>query len=290
MAPAPKKEDSVFDFLYVDSRRVAVFLSQFGQFGHLTQIIKSATDSSKAGGGFDVKVAKMDTSETATESIQKQFDAQWVAPLAFLDEANKRGMIVRHLAQARIGQLVLDSGTLSVTDLSIVKEMWKLPAIRSMILQGAETAIQTSTLPRAERRRNEKHNTETATTEPSPVDAGIELISILPHSIQARLVGDSGQIWCNLRDDGIIVSSSDLLLKHGVNIAGKWNIIGILDAFPDDALPETTNVSVTQGAIIPLVALFEAGIVPFTRALLGRPASSYGMTPILIFREVGADA
>ena|ERR1700730_5384451 len=107
MARAPAKEDSVFDFLYIDALRLAHFLSQFSEFGHLTTLTRSVSETGSSSGGVNLHVAKIDTAVSGQTAQTRQFDAQWIAPLSFLDRANERGMISRGLGEARIGRLVL---------------------------------------------------------------------------------------------------------------------------------------------------------------------------------------
>ena len=75
---------------------------------------------------------------------------------------------------------------------------------------------------------------------------------------------------------------------HGINIAGKWSLLGILDAVPDEGAKNSfptndmTPAFVERG-LIPIVE----SLAPVTRFLLGRPNNYFGVTPMLIFREVG---
>jgi hypothetical protein len=50
------QNDSVFDFLYCDSRRIGSFLAQFDDSGHLEKIVQreSAAKSAKRGYEFNV--------------------------------------------------------------------------------------------------------------------------------------------------------------------------------------------------------------------------------------------
>ena len=45
----------------------------------------------------------------------------------------------------------------------------------------------------------------------------IELIALLPHSIQATLESDDAAVWCTLSEDSLINSASDITLieQHG---------------------------------------------------------------------------
>lgn len=274
MARAQEKDDSVYDFLYVDFRRIALFLSQFTQYGHLTSLTRTATETTASGGGMNVHVVKLDGSSAAQTSQTRQFDPQWIAPLSFLDEASKKGMIVRGLKGARIGQFVLVSGALRVLDASFMKDAWQLPAISKVIRSGQPS------LP--------KH----ARPPFNPIDIVMDLLKVLPHPVQAQLDGPDFSLWCGLAPDNLVTAPSDLLLKHGIHLAGEWNILGILDAEPERADEfATTLVHAGSAAAAPterVVATVIEALAPITRSMLGRQPSAYGVTPLLIFREVSA--
>src|SRR4051794_34309148 len=140
MARDQEKEDSVFDFLYIDSCRIALFLSQFSQYGHLTSLTRTRTESATSSGALDIKLAKIDGSESESSTLNRQFDAQWVAPLSFLDQARQRGMI-KALTDGRIGNLVIVDGELEIRDLTIIKRAFEFPAMRTQMAQtGSETS------------------------------------------------------------------------------------------------------------------------------------------------------
>ena len=110
---------------------------------------------------------------------------------------------------------------------------------------------------------------------------------MLPHSIQARIHGEA-DVWCNLLRNGLVGSVDDLLLKHGGQVQGHWQTLGILDAFVDeedaDDNEDEPNSDIQQEASMASTILKQ--IAPFARQFLGRPSNAYGLTPILIFREV----
>lgn len=296
MARDQKKDDSVFDFLYIDSRRIALFLSQFDKYGHLKTLTRSVGENSKSGGGFDLKVVKADYSEGEDSSLKKEYDAQWVAPLSFLDHVQQRDMLERDISKAGIGSLVLASGALSVRDLRLVMNIMALPAMKQNLLQKVETAPDS-------RHRNERRHSPRPT--PAPANdqnaIGLEMMGILPHGTQSLLKSEGSEIWSSLKDDCLIVPASEIFLSHGVNIPGTWNILGILDARPDEEESQQSPEEQMAGAqaaipsteiqgIVTLVTQgfggFIDGIAPLARMVLGRRSSSFGLTPILIFREV----
>jgi hypothetical protein len=76
---------------------------------------------------------------------------------------------------------------------------------------------------------------------------------------------------------------SDLSLKHGTDVPGEWNLLGVLDALPSPIPPQipTLNTGVPQH--------FETMIRNFSnlaRTTLGRAPEAFGVTALLLFREV----
>jgi hypothetical protein len=288
MAAAQEPEDSVYDFLYIDARRISHFLSQLTQYGSIVSLTRAVSESNTSGGGINVVAAKMDTASSQQTTQTRQFDAQWIAPLTFLDEASKRGMIRVGLEHARIGNLVLISGSLSLFDLSVIKAAWEIPGVKTMMLKAISTpdgqVPEQAGGNRQERRRHAREKSGPAVMPEREV--GFEMLKNLPHATLAALNVGSASVWTTLREDSLVVAASDILLKHGVNIAGVWNIVGILDAFPDD--DESALNNFVGGASLGSLGEFVGTFGPATRTLLGRPAESYGMTPLLIFREVNA--
>lgn len=293
-----KEADSVYDFLYIDSKRIALFLSQFGNYGHLTALTKTSTDTKTVDGKVDIKLASMGSHETGQTGLSKQYDAQWVAPLTFLDEAAARNMIERDISAAGFGNLVLASGQLEVRDLRMIIKAFNLPSMKALLQSTNQEPPVGDHRDRRERRRD-RHSKQDAPMRESAEQAfGTDFMTLLPHGTQAILRGQRDHVWCGLKEDCLITSTSELFLNHGVKIPGRWNILGILDARPDDvagppeqqfeaaksAMPNDSSglfTLVTQG-----FGGFIDGIAPLARMMLGRNSTSYGITPLLIFREI----
>jgi hypothetical protein len=293
MAQDPEKGDSVYDFLYVDARQIAVFLSQFGQYGHLTSLTRAVSETSSTSGGLNVVAAKLDTAASEQTSQTRQFDPQWLAPLRFLDEAGQKGMIIRDITSARIGQLILVSGRLAMFDLGVMRSAWEIEAVRAVIMQGALAQSEGNPEPQGNHRERQRQEREQKAAAEKNIAAGLEFIKLLPHAIQSSIRTGESEIWSSLRESNLIVPASELLIKHGHVIAGEWSAVGILDAFPGDIVPtleaDPERFIGNATAALALGTLWEAigAIAPIARTMLGRPATSFGMTPLLIFREVG---
>lgn len=76
-------------------------------------------------------------------------------------------------------------------------------------------------------------------------------------------------------------SADDLSLKHGDNIAGQWNILGILDATLEDPSEEEADLKPYTN-----VGMAISELQNMLRLQFGRPTGSYGITPVLIFRSI----
>lgn len=277
MAPAPEKTDSVYDFLYVDLPRIQIFNSQFSQYGHITELTRSTKASSEAHGGFDLKLAKMGSSEGEETSVAKKYNTQFVSPLLFLD--NAKDMLVRDLSRAGIGQFVLVSGSMSIIDLMMLKDAWNIKAVKQLAAAGVK---QNQVIPnRQQRRQKEKSAGADFNSPAAMIDFIFDLIKLMPHGMQAQIYSAPHKIWSALDSEFFVTPPSDLSLNHGSHLPGVWNVVGILDGIPgDEAVGGPLNDEHS------LIGNLTTTIQPLVRQMLGRPPGSFGLTPLLIFREV----
>jgi len=191
-------------------------------------------------------------------------------------------MIQRDIRQAHTGQFVMAKGTLGIIDLALLQTIWGIPVFRDMAERAVMPALQEQPV----------HGTQSknqAKIEASKNAKGIiDLISKLPHSIQARVAIDDGTLlYCPIQADGLTITSTDLILKNGTFVPGEWAMLGVLDSFADNV-----EIGVAERAAQalglrdnPFTTILEA-MIPLVRNL-GRPAEALGVTPVLIFREVG---
>ena len=182
----------------------------------------------------------------------------WANALALLDHLAQHGLIYRDITRAHIGQFVLVQGELEILNLGTLRAAWDENPIRKLVYDGAGHG--------KEQKRN--------------VDIGIAFVRLLPHSVQASLRGEA-TVWCSLQTPGMTTPADDLLLKHGVAVRGEWSLLGILDAVPDS---DADSRPLSPGEDI---ATLMRALAPAARQLLGRPPDHYGVTPLLIFREIG---
>ncbi|WP_313666225.1 hypothetical protein [Shinella sp.] len=310
-APGAQSDDSVFDFLYYDVARTASFLSQFDASGHLTGITSAEKSARKSNismkdelsGNLAVfKSVKRgeETAETQSERLgTRTYDPHWANALGFLDYLTERDLLYPDVKTARIGQIVRFSGSLSMFDLGLLRQMWSLPAVKKLILAGQKSVDTTSVSTGNRKERRQSTALGAKKSEPqSESEAALELMAVLPHAVQAAVSDDDMSVWMTLKEENIAISPPDLFMKHGLTIAGEWTIVGILDATPDDEDYHPSDGGLSLNTMKQMAAGSKLGYLSFTmashfapiiRQLFGRPPESYGFTPLLLFREVSGD-
>ncbi|BDV34675.1 hypothetical protein [Methylocystis iwaonis] len=297
-----QQKSSVFDFLYHDARRVSSFLAQFSDYGHLLSVKATEATGQASTKRFDTSVSgalpivanakgewQQSTTDDERDSAERTFDPIWANALNLLAFLSERELIERDITAARIGQFILVSGRLDLIDLGIFRAAWENAKVKEVIVHGAAVAANVAPKNRNERRRAEKQK-PTAATE---AELAVEMMAMMPHSAIAAVSSGPHAAWCVLRDEWLTVPAADILLKHGVNVAGEWSMLGILDAMPDQPNIEiepgifSRNIDYfISGMKLSQMAMHFAGFAGPARLLLGRPEESYGITPLLIFRQV----
>lgn len=297
-ASAPQESVSVFDFLYHDPQRIGSFLSQFDENGLLSGLKQTATAGSSTTrqtkdtiklGVPGVANGEVGEDKAAVrqeqEAAERTYDPLWANARAFLDYLEQNELIVRDLEQARFGQFTLLTGGLSILDLGLMKDSWGLRSVRQLLGAGAEPAPNGSN--RQQRRAQAAAGAPVANPAPAVnnVDFAVELLGILPHTLQMRMRADDLGLWGTLKPECLATSSSDLFLKHGVSLPGQWTVLGIKDGDAGDAAEADSDI-VAEMAEHGMVAAMMRLMGPVTRTMLGRPSGYAAMTPLLIFRQV----
>jgi hypothetical protein len=240
---------------------------------------------------LNVKIIKGDGTETAKSSTVTKFDPQWLLPLLFLEEA--QDMIHRDITSAAIGSIVLTSGRLIVTDLSILKEMWSSTTMKQFILDKVSAEEQKPAGNRHDRRSTAARPVKKEITEQ---EVALEILPLLPHSPQINIVTPDYAVWATVEPQYMAGTVADITLKHGGKVAGSWSMVAILDARPFEVHdnPEDHDYDdIMSGLDKARIGMFSDNVWKIatelaqpTRQALGRPIISYGVTPLIIFREI----
>lgn len=290
------KSPSVLDFLYHDHRRIGSFLSQFEETGVLSQVTHSNTaqenEETIASHSADLGVpgvvkGKTGVDERAgsglSDTSHRVYDPFWSNARAFLDFLSDKDMLEDNINNAKIGQFVIVSGYLSILDLVMFKEAWKMKTIQRKMMDGIAPSRKMANMTAAQRdeAKESKENAELF----------IELMQVMPHAVHARLLEKADErtnlIWCTLQDEYLVAPASDISLTHGANMSGEWSIVGILSAYPEYSTPDMstqfdeTDMGMTQSIIGQLSNILS----PMVRIALGRPSAAHAVTPLLIFRS-----
>lgn len=272
-----RSTDSVFDFLYHDVRRVGSFLAQFDYSGHLQQVSSTETVAKSGKRGFSVKVAGTVPVGLGLEGPE--------GSITLAREPEGSGSE----AQERVYD-PLWSNALSILNAAMLPKIWQSLGLRDIIArQWAEnTKAQWSKNPaNAALKGHERDRAEKAQFRAAEnlAKVGLDVIEAFPHSAQCTVKGTDFSVWSTLSPDGMVGSVADLSLKHGTEIPGEWHLLGVLDALPNPIPEQTTihNTGIPQH-LGPSIANFSN----LARTLLGRAPEAYGMTALLLFREVSA--
>ncbi len=316
-ASAEQRDVSVLDILYCDNRRIGAFLSQFDELGVPTRVSVSESVQKARGRAFkfavgggipgvgnaNLNVERGPATMGAAESESREYDPLWANALALLDYLETNELIARNLQHARIGQFIQVGGPLAVMDLTLFKGIWSMPAMRAAVMAGQQMAEaqQGSHAPGLNRQQRRADQRRPSVADPAKdqaatlIDGVLSLVGMLPHAIQVRMAADDGSgavVWASLQDSNMVVSAADLVLKHGVAVAGEWRMVGILDALPD----EDPSGQMTQSGVDGLVRSMTVGdgafgqmmlqMMPHLRPMMGRPFQAHGMTPLIIYRLI----
>jgi len=300
--------DSVYDFLYHDARRVGSFLAQFDSFGHLQQLTAGESATKDAKRGYSLKLAGalplpgtpegaegsmtlgMHPSQGGSESLHRVYDPLWTNARTLLDYLDQKELIQRDLNRARLGQFILASGELSILNAGLLPKIWETSGVRDIAVRSAgetaraaiNTALSNAPIRSAERAKAEKIALKVAETN---AQAAMDVIALLPHSAQCTIRGSGYSVWSTLNSDGMVGRVSDLSLKHGTEIPGHWSLLGLLDALPSP-IPEQLQIPNT--GVPTHMAAFIRNLSNLSRTIVGRPPDAYGVTALLLFREVSA--
>ncbi len=268
MAQESQNIESIFDFFYLDTRKINSFYAQLTGNGALTsrKSTNSKNDEQINEGSLSLPtVATLKTSvkNTAQIGYEDNFDASQTMPREIIDRLDELGFISYELNIEELGNLVLLKGSLGVVDVAGMKDIID-PALEFGIDQ----------MP------SQKPSEKTAKNQFKKLLApAVAFMKAIPFSLQARFFnkGDTNQeVWMTLNRSEMFNSVHDLNFKHGDLMAGEWYVLGVLDAIPHDQdrkIPDSNEVN----------SLIEE----FTKVMkeqFGRPSTAYGMTPIAIFR------
>lgn len=270
MAQDSQNTESIFDFLYVDTYRIKSYYAQLTGFGTLLGLkmsdntvmteLKEATVGAPA-----VASGKLSHSDTVTNIGERSYDALPSMPVDVINRLDELGFIGRELSHDNLGNLVLLSGKLGISDISLLKDM-----IDMMLSQSAEEKSQAEP--------NHKKRKQIYDQEIKSNKHIADFLKHIPYSLEARLILNHDEVWMTLNRGEIIGNAYDINFKHGDFLSGDYYVLGVLDAIPNDHYSNHQHQNEFRIAM--------STMLQELKALMGRPENCYGITPIAIFRVI----
>lgn len=278
MEQEQQSTDSLYDFLYVDNQRASSLLAQMHGPGVVTSIkhVTAEIDKSVSDAGFDLKIvkSKIGVEETLNQTQEKSFDASWTLPINLLDKLDECGLIRRDLNGERLGSTVLCKGKMRIFDISVFQK--SVPFVAKMM------EMEQPKLPPKAKKSN--FNVDDQFIAPG-VTFGMmkEVLNIVPNTLQVDFINEAGQtIWMTINRDYLTINPDDMVLKYGSRLPGEWYVIGFIDALPEAEEDMTETLPFEPNLMKDGIHGMLSGI----RDLAGRSGNSYGMTPLIIFRNI----
>jgi hypothetical protein len=271
-----------FDLIYCDFERLNLLRAQFGAAGLRTAYTESTeasrdktttTESEISGGVPIVASGKMISNTARKTAMQKSqsetYDTTWPDVVSFVERFSATQYNFDVSRMPRIGSLIRIEGGLDITDLETVKKLMETKSIKGLISSGAKGS------------KNNRNNA----SENFTVDHLFDILSVLPHSIQAIISNKSATFWSTLNRNFLLTPSAEIMLKHGTSIQGDWQVLGILDAYPDQTELSLAGNQTTPNFVNEGLGAMIGLLVPLVRMLLGRKSWQVGITPLVIFRQ-----
>jgi hypothetical protein len=176
-----------------------------------------------------------------------------------LDRLQELSLVRDSMVGSGLGSVILTDCFLRVIDFTSVQDFWG-PAMRILIDSG-QSPLQWG-------------------IKPEMVPAVAETLKAVPRTIHAHYLATDAFLWSSLRPENLTISISDLTLKYGGTIPGKWKLLYILDAWTDSGDPPDIAKWSGGQMIDGLLTMMHS-----LRSTMGRPSSWIGITPRMIFRS-----
>lgn len=296
--PPPSIADALYDFLYLDRERIGSYTAQFDDFGVLTQTKRTASASETGGKSGSAGIPQLASgavqhAKTSTDTIDRQYDPRYTVPLTLIEHLENAGMIQRELSSASLGTLVLVRGSLEITDIRMMKSLWKpimafwmrstfSAHIDQKITEKGKKGAELLRARAAITAQEEFKVLRSRMTEQFSTLA--DIVQVLPHPLQASIKGEHGATWSVLDPQHMTTNVDGFALMHGKSIPGMWSAIALVDALPENDEEHSDpfkDIGERSKTVESMNAMQE-----MLRNQFGRPRTSYGISPIAIYRSI----
>lgn len=249
------ESSSLIDFLYVDKERVDSLISQLrnGTLRSVTKTIGTSEGSFMSGkGNIEVVSGKIASKNKTKEEASEEYDPYHSQIIGLLNDLSISPL--QSLPSLCSGKLVCIQAPIKIRDLRSIKKLMPVLEKNSKFFQ----------LPN-------NHNIKNI------FKAMTSMIEAMDDSIELSIKFDSTLISGTLREGCLSIQQSDLNRTYGIDLPGKWYILGILDS---QVKNNSENIISSPGTI-------EDAIDACTTAINQLYSNAhYGIVPILIYREI----
>lgn len=249
------ESSSLIDFLYVDKERVDSLISQLrnGTLRSVTKTIGTSEGSFMSGkGNIEVVSGKIGSKNKTKEEASEEYDPYHSQIIGLLNDLSISPL--QSLPSLCSGKLVCIQAPIKIRDLRSIKKLMPVLEKNSKFFQ----------LPN-------NHNIKNI------FKAMTSMIEAMDDSIELSIKFDSILISGTLREGCLSIQQSDLNRTYGIDLPGKWYILGILDS---QVKNNSENIISPPGTI-------EDAIDACTTAINQLYSNAqYGIVPILIYREI----
>lgn len=263
---------SIYDFIYLDVDRIHSYYAQLMD-GVPNQKTSSSREQKNSNykvtmGPRDILHTEGQKGDSKEESLDQLMDMHHVLPRDMINLLDEYELISKKLAASNLGKLVMIQGLINFADF---ETLGKNSDNVLNLLSG----------------KSDKEMSEIKTV--------MNVIDAYPIGVQATMQVKSNvtnHAWMAL--DKKYLTSAHLIstLKHKSLSSEEFVVLGILDAIPDKFIDEDSNKDLDnfRSNLLNKRPFFEAvfAMNGAYQEIIGRPADSYGITPISIFRVMKA--
>lgn len=249
------ESSSLIDFLYIDKERVDSFISQLknGTLRSVTKTIGITEGSSmSANGNIGIASGKIMSKDKSKEKSAEEYDPYHSQLIELLNDLSIAPL--NELPQICSSELVCIQAPIKIRDLHSIKKLMPVIEKNSRFFQ-------------------------------IPNDRSVKdifkimnsMIQAMDDAIELSIKFESTLISGTLREGCLSIQQSDLNRTYGINLPGKWYVLGILDSHPIGSSMD--NISANES--------IEDAVDSCTAAINKMYSNAqYGIIPILIYREI----
>lgn len=280
MGEADRKE--LIDFLYADHERVASFVSQLSGLGILKGYEREFDKEKARGKEGGLKIGGIGGSASSDTSwhrgIRETYDPLWETSVS----------LVKHVEQAQalrqpkleVGELVCVGGDLFALDLAFIKGLMKAESMAEFVARGSDDKKE-----RPSKKSNTK-NVSKNSEQYKNAQVIVEYMKTVPLDIQLMIHAHDSVFSFNIKREYLNIHQSDIPLKFPFQISGRWSIIGVVDAAPEDHIAGAIAMGDNIEAMYPSLAQPFIQLIGTSAVAFGRNMKAFGLNPLAVYRRV----